>query len=42
MAKGKEKRKIKKVIKHLESDTKEFKQQIAEDKQLKKSLKGNK
>lgn len=42
MAKGKEQRKIKKVIKHIEDDTKDFKKQIAEDKELKKSLKGNK
>jgi len=42
MAKGKEKRKIKKVIKHLEADTKDFKKQITEDKELKKELKGKK
>ena len=28
----------KKVLKHLSKDTKEFKEQIAEDKKLKKSL----
>ena len=42
MAKGKEPRKIKKVLKHIEQDTKEFKHQIAEDKDLKKSFKGKK
>ena len=30
--------KIKKVLKHLKGDTKEFKEQIADDVKLKKSL----
>lgn len=30
---------VKKVLKHLKEDTKEFKEQIADDKKLSKSLK---
>jgi hypothetical protein len=32
----------KKVLKHLKEDTKEFKEQIADDKKLSKSLKSKK
>lgn len=42
MAKGKEQRKLKKVINHIESDTVDFKKQIQEDKKLKKVLKAGK
>jgi hypothetical protein len=34
--------KVKKVLKHLKEDTKEFKEQIADDKKLAKSLKKKK
>ena len=39
MKNGKEKLK-KKVLKHIAEDTKEFNKQIADDKKLKKQLKG--
>lgn len=34
--------KMKKVLKHLKEDTKEFREQIADDKKLAKSIKGKK